>query len=118
MGKVQTLKLKGETYVLVERREYQRLQSLARAAVESEGPELPKTDSDGNYPAIEYARASLARKIIRRRTASSLTQAELARRAGIRSETLNRIEKGKSTPDVTTIEKLVRALDRAEAQRS
>ena len=37
-------------------------------------------------------------------------QVELARRAGIRTETLNRIEKGKHAPSVSTIEKLERAL--------
>jgi transcriptional regulator with XRE-family HTH domain len=67
------------------------------------------------YPAVEYARASLARKLIRRRPKARLTQAELARRAGIRAETLNRIEKGKTTPDVATIALLQRALDHAEA---
>lgn len=46
--------------------------------------------------------------------AAGLTQKELARRAGIRPETLNRIEKGKVTPVVTTIEKIVGALQRAE----
>jgi transcriptional regulator with XRE-family HTH domain len=67
------------------------------------------------YPAVEYARASLARKLIRRRLKAGLTQAELARRAGIRAEALNRIEKGKTTPDVATIALLERALDHAQA---
>jgi transcriptional regulator with XRE-family HTH domain len=35
---------------------------------------------------------------------------ELARRAGIRVETLNRIETGKRTPSIATIEKLDAAL--------
>jgi transcriptional regulator with XRE-family HTH domain len=39
-----------------------------------------------------------------------LSQAELARRAGIRVETLNRIEKAKVTADVATMEKIDRAL--------
>ena len=43
------------------------------------------------------------------------TQAELARRAGIRPETLNRIEKGKTTPDTATIAKIERALEAAQA---
>jgi transcriptional regulator with XRE-family HTH domain len=40
----------------------------------------------------------------------------LARRAGIRPETLNRIERAKTTPDVATLAKIDRALDAAEAQ--
>jgi DNA-binding XRE family transcriptional regulator len=34
---------------------------------------------------------------------------DLARLAGIRAETLNRIEKGKHAPSVSTIEKIERA---------
>ena len=45
----------------------------------------------------------LARKIIKARRMAGLSQAELARRAAIRPETLNRIEKGKTTPDTATI---------------
>jgi DNA-binding XRE family transcriptional regulator len=70
--------------------------------------------SRGNYPAVEYARTSLARKIIKMRRMAGLSQAELARRAGIRPETLNRIEKGKTTPDVATIAKIERVLETAE----
>ena len=77
-------------------------------------PPLPPPDTSGNFPAVPYARASLARKIIRRRRAVGLSQAELARRAGIRPETLNRLEKGNSTPSVATVEKLVAALEAAE----
>lgn len=75
--------------------------------------ESPRKSSDarGNIPAVPYARASLARKIIKARRQAGLTQAELARRAAIRPETLNRIEKGKTTPDTATIVKIERALE-------
>ena len=56
----------------------------------------------------------LRRKLIRRRRAAGLSQAELARRAGIRPETLNRIERGRTTPDFATVRKLVLAMDAAE----
>jgi transcriptional regulator with XRE-family HTH domain len=65
-------------------------------------------------PSEEIDGASLAEKLIRRRQASGLGQAELARRAGIRAETLNRIERGRTTPDFATIRKLVLAMDAAE----
>ena len=77
---------------------------------------LAKSDSQGNYPAVEYARASLARKIIKARRRAGLTQADLARRAAIRPETLNRIEKGRTTPDTATIAKISRALELAQAE--
>ena len=66
-------------------------------------PPLPRPDAEGNVPAVEYARASLARKIIQARRAAGWSQAELARRAGVRPETLNRIERGRNTPDTATI---------------
>jgi len=101
--------LDGKAYVLLPRDEYDRLTILAKAA---DLPPLPAPDADGNYPAVEYARASLARKIIRDRVAAGLTQRELAKSAGISFEHLCRIEGGKHTPSVPTIDKLDRALRR------
>jgi len=75
---------------------------------------LPTPDARGEVPAVEYARASLARKILRRRRGAGLSQADLARRAGIRPETLNRIEKGRTTPGTATILKIERALESAD----
>jgi DNA-binding XRE family transcriptional regulator len=109
-----TIQLKGQTYVLLEREEYDRLATLAKAA---ELPELPKPDAAGTVPAVEYARASLARKIIRDRVAAGLSQKELARRAGIRVETLCRIETGKHTPSIPTIDRIDRALRRTQRRK-
>lgn len=75
---VQTLTLNGKRYAVLEEREYNRLRALARAA-ENEFPPLPPPNASGNYPAVEYATAALARKIIRGRRAAGLTQADLAR---------------------------------------
>lgn len=58
---------------------------------------------------------ALAKQLILRRRRAGLTQAELARRAGVRIETLNRIERGKTTPDFSTVRKLVAAMNAAEA---
>jgi DNA-binding XRE family transcriptional regulator len=112
----QFVKLGKRRYAFLPEMEYRRLLAQARIAAEGPGPNLPKPIAGGRFPAVEYARASLARKIIRERQAAGLTQAELARRAGIRPETLNRIEKGRTTPDVATIAKIESALEQAGAE--
>ena len=109
---VKILELAGKRWAIMPEREYKRL--AAQGGTEGLGPALPKPDAHGNYPAVEYARVSLARKVIKARRMAGLTQAELARRAGIRAETLNRIEKGKRTPDTATIAKIERALESAQ----
>lgn len=76
-------------------------------------PPLPKPDRDGNYPALEYVRASIARDIIRERKALGLTQEELAKLSGVRQETICRLETGLHSPTGRTVEKIDRALKRA-----
>ncbi len=110
----QTILLDGKPYVLLPRDEYERLTTLAKAG---QLPPIPAPDAQGNYPAVGYARASLARKIIRDRVAAGLSQRDLALRAGVRVETLCRIETGKHTPSVPTIDKLDRALKQAAKQQ-
>lgn len=111
----QNIMLEGKPYVVLPRAEFDRLSTLAKAG---DLPPLPKPDAQGNFPAVEYARASLARKLIRDRVAAGLNQRELATLAGIRVETLCRIETGKHTPSVPTVDKLDRALKRyAKSQR-
>ena len=109
-----TIKLNGTEYVVLERAEYDRLTTLAKAA---ELPEYPGPDANGNYPALEYCRISIARDIIKDRVAAGLNQRELARLAGVRAETLCRIETGKHTPSVPTIDKIDRALKKALAKK-
>ena len=109
---VKILELAGKRWAIMPEKDYKRL--AAHAGEEGDWPTLPKADAKGNYPAVEYARATLARKIIKARRQAGLTQAELARRAGIRPETLNRIEKGKTTPDTSSIAKIERALESAQ----
>lgn len=59
---------------------------------------------------------ALAGKLIKRRWGARLTQAELARRAGVRAETINRIEKARVSADTATVTKIVRALEKAERE--
>jgi len=110
MATQQTIVVDGKPYVLLPRDEYERLTTLAKAA---DLPPFPGPDAEGNYPAVEYARASLARKIIRDRVAAGLTQRKLAELAGVSFEHLCRLETGKHTPSVPTIDKLDRALKQA-----
>jgi DNA-binding XRE family transcriptional regulator len=113
-GDVQSVTLAGQRFVIVPEGEYRRL----REAAEGTAPELPPADARGYYPAVETMRALLARDILRQRRALGLSQAELARRAGIRPETLNRLEQGKHSPSVPTVDKIDRAIRAAEAERA
>jgi DNA-binding XRE family transcriptional regulator len=114
-GAVQTLTVAGQRFVLMPESEYRRLQGGAGGPGEN-GPELPPPDSQGSYPAAATLRAMVARDIVEHRRALGLSQAELARRASIRVETLNRLEQGKHTPSIRTVERLDQALRAAEAQ--
>jgi ribosome-binding protein aMBF1 (putative translation factor) len=107
----QTIHLNGKAYVILEQQEYERLAALAREAAL---PPYPEPDARGNYPAVAYCRVSIARDIIRDRLAAGLSQRELARLAGIRFETLRRIEAANYTAPPRTIEKIDRALERAK----
>jgi DNA-binding XRE family transcriptional regulator len=111
---MKTVRKNGREYVVVPRDDYDRLVLRAKA---TNLPPLPKPDADGNFPALEYVRATIARDIVRDRIVAGLTQRELARRAGIRVETLCRIETGKHTASVPTIDRIDRALRQAGGKR-
>jgi DNA-binding XRE family transcriptional regulator len=91
-----------------------RILSKAMGQDDADVSPLPEIGPDGTYPAIEYATVSLARKLILNRRRVGLSQAEVARRAGIRVETLNRIERAKVSPSVRTVDKIDRVLREAE----
>jgi ribosome-binding protein aMBF1 (putative translation factor) len=103
------LNMNGKSFVLVPEREYRGM-AAARAAA----PDYPPPDTDGNYAAVQTGRVSIAREVIRRRETLAVSQKDLAASAGIRVETLNRIEKAKVTADTATIAKIDRALKRLE----
>lgn len=108
--KTNVIELGGHEYVILERQEYERMAGLAKVGGM---PSFPPPDEHGNFPAVEYARVSIARTIIRERAQAGLTQRELARLAGVRVETICRIETGKHTASLATITKLDRALKAA-----
>jgi ribosome-binding protein aMBF1 (putative translation factor) len=107
------LELDGREYVILERRDYDRLfgrRSAARSAPSAKIPAIPKSDAHGLRPARQTLRAILARDIIKDRLALGWSQRELARRADIRPETLCRIESGQTTPTVATVQRIDDAL--------
>jgi ribosome-binding protein aMBF1 (putative translation factor) len=116
-----TVMANGKKYVLVEPKELRHLERLAANAesikpgsgADETRPQLPPADAQGNRPAIAFARASVAQSVFDERTAVGLSQQELARLSGVRQETISRIESGKHSPTVRTIEKIDRILQAA-----
>jgi DNA-binding XRE family transcriptional regulator len=103
--------VKGKRVVVLPEADFEEL--LRRADLWE--PEMPEPDERGLYPLSALA-VIQARDILRTRRRLGLSQAELARRAGIRPETLNRIEQGRNKPSVPTIAKIDRALQETEAE--
>ena len=92
---VREMRVGRQTFCLVKKSEYLKL------VREAEGPYVD---------AVEFARASIGRGLRRDRLKTGLTQTEVARRAGIRAETLCRLESGRGNPTVATIKAICRAL--------
>jgi DNA-binding XRE family transcriptional regulator len=96
--------------VLVPPAEYNRLRKLDEQSL----PAYPPADAQGNRPALETVTVSIARTLIRRRKEAGLSQQELADLAGVRQETICRLESGKHASTVRTLERIERALISAE----
>lgn len=103
-----TITRKGKRFVLVPADEYERLASAL--------PPLPPVDAAGNSNAVEFMRASIARRLIQDRRSAGLSQQQLAKLARVRQETISRIESGKHTATVRVIDKLDKAI-RAKASK-
>ena len=73
-------------------------------------PPLPPPDANGRFPAVEYSRISLARNLIRDRKSVGLSQERLAELAGIRQETVSRLESGKNSATPGTIATIDRVI--------
>ena len=81
-------------------------------------PPFPKADARGCFPALEYARVSLARKVIRARKGVGLSQQKLADLAGLRQESISRLEGGKCTARPGTVDKIMRVIESRRRRKS
>ena len=108
---VRNLTLDGRQYVLIPRKQWE---AMARRSRSREGKlqKTPPSLPDGTFT-IEHVRISLANRMIAQRKAAGLTQAQLARRAGVRVETISRLENGLHMPSVRTFDKIEKALRRS-----
>jgi DNA-binding XRE family transcriptional regulator len=98
LGRVQDIQVAGKAYVLVPKDDFERLRLMA---------EGPRED------ASILVRDSAGPDLRARRRQAGLTLAEVAQRAGIRQETLSRIENSRTDPSVGTVRSILRALNSA-----
>jgi ribosome-binding protein aMBF1 (putative translation factor) len=102
---VQSISIANDELVVLSRKDFDRL--LEKAGML---PARPRRDACGNAPARAAIDVSIARDLVSDRIRHGWTQTELARRSGIRLETISRIESGKHVPRRETLLKLERAL--------
>jgi len=117
---LQRIEVEGKRFVLLEETEYERLcrdAGAAAKAADEDLPAFPKPDKNGRLPALEFARVALARDLIRARKGAGLTQQRLAALAGIRQETISRLETGKYTPRPGTVDKMMRVIESQRRRR-
>lgn len=118
---LQRIEVAGQRFVVLAESEYEKLCARAAEVVpldDADLPPLPKPNKQGQFPAVEYARVSLARDVIRDRRAAGLTQEQLAKLAGTRQETISRIENGRVSVSPKLVDRIDAALRKATAKRT
>jgi DNA-binding XRE family transcriptional regulator len=105
---IQTLNIDGKKLIVLTEEAFAELMEKAGVL-----PPLPPADKHGARDALTFADAAIARKLISRRIKAGLTQKELAKRAGVRLETICRLESGKHAPTRETVARIDAALVRA-----
>jgi DNA-binding XRE family transcriptional regulator len=91
---VQTISIANDELIVLSRKDFDHLMEKAGML-----PARPRADD-----------VSIARDLVSDRIRRGWTQTELARRSGVRLETISRIESGKHVPRQETLLKLDRAL--------
>ena len=107
---MQTIEIDGKTLVVIDKKAFDELMEKAGVL-----PPLPARTPSGNYPALKTCDVLIARKIISRRIKAGWTQKELSKRAGVRLETLSRLESGEHAPNAKTVARLNNTLKAAGA---
>lgn len=102
---LKTISIANDELVVLSRKDFDRL--LEKAGML---PARPRPDARGNVSARAAIDISIARELVSDRIRRGWTQTELARRSGVRLETISRIESGKHIPRQETLMKLDRAL--------
>jgi len=110
---IQSVEIDGKRFVMIPEETYERIRRDRHRAV----PPLPPADDQGHRDAEPFIIATIARDVINQRAALDLTQKQLADLAGVRQETVSRLESGKHSPTARTLEKIERALDKAAQRR-
>lgn len=94
----QEVEIGGQTFVLLPKGDYKRL----------------REDADrGREDATRFVEKSIGPDLRIRRRNAGLTLAEVAAGAGIRMETLSRIENGRTNPTLRTVQAVWKAIDLA-----
>ncbi len=116
---LQRIEVEGKRFVLLEESAYERLCREAGVAADDdeELPPLPEPDANGRVPAVAYARASLARDLIRARKGAGMSQRQLAEASGVRQETISRLEGSKHAASARTVDRLLGAIEAAHAAK-
>lgn len=70
---------------------------------------LEQPDFQGEYEKLQ-PEFEIMKVLIEARTKQNMTQKELAERSGIRQSNISRIEKGASSPNISTLQKLAEGL--------
>lgn len=94
--RAQEIRIQGKPFVLVSKPDFDRLCRRAEGL---------------RQDAAAVARDSVGPDLRARRHQTRRTLAQIAGRAGIREETLSRIENGRTNPTVATVRAILRALE-------
>lgn len=98
VGKYKETKVGGETFCLVPKEELLSIVQTLNEAL--------------SVDAIKFADLSLGSNLKRKREEVRLTQAQVAKRAGMRQEALSRIESGHGNPTMSTVKRILKAIEK------